>query len=199
MAGKPGKAAGEADAKGDAKSDVKAPSDPAAKAAPASIPSGAAVGAEAPDFTVRDDTGATVKLADHRGKRPVLLAFYPKDFTGGCTAELTEFGAKHSVFQGAGVQVYGVSIDPPQKHHEFRQSLNLPFPLLADEDGAISRAYGAIAEQGGQMYSLRKIVLIDRDGKVVYRDEGYKVGDPAAFQAMEQAIGALAKGGAAAG
>jgi thioredoxin-dependent peroxiredoxin len=88
----------------------------------------------------------------------------------------------------ANVQVYGVSIDPPAEHARFRASLELPFPLLADEDGAVSLAYDAIAERGDQKFSARKIVLIDAQGTIAYRDESYGVGSAEAFDAMIAAV-----------
>ena len=171
---------------------AKAPAAAAPKAGPAPKPAGApgpaAVGTKAPDFRVRDDEGHEVALADFRGKHPVLLLFYPKDFTSGCTAEMSHFGAEHRLFAERGVEVFGVSIDPPDKHRAFRESLGLPFPLLADEDGAVSRAYGALAEQGDARFSLRKVVLIDADGVVAYRDESYRVGDQRDFDAVVAAV-----------
>lgn len=95
------------------------------------------------------------------------------------------------MFTDANVQVYGVSIDPPAEHARFRASLELPFPLLADEDGAVSRTYDAIIERGDQTFSARKLVLIDTEGKVAYRDESYQVGSDEAFEAMISAIRAL--------
>ncbi|RMG97655.1 MAG: peroxiredoxin [Deltaproteobacteria bacterium] len=153
----------------------------------------AAVGTEAPAFRVRDDEGRWVQLSDFRGKRPVLLLFYPKDFTSGCTAELSNFAAKHDLFAKQGVAVFGVSIDPPERHHAFRESLRLPFPLLADEDGSVSAAYGALAEQGDQRFSLRKVVLVDRNGIVAYRNESYRVGDARHFDEVVEAVARLSK------
>jgi thioredoxin-dependent peroxiredoxin len=95
------------------------------------------------------------------------------------------------MFSDAGVQVYGISTDPPAEHARFRASLDLPFPLLADEDGAVSRAYDSLIERGDQKLSARKIVLIDREGKIVYRDDAYQVGSDEAFDAMIAAVRAL--------
>lgn len=172
---------------------------PAKEAAPDSKATPAAVGTPAPDFRVRDDEGREVALADFRGKAPVLLLFYPKDFTSGCTVEMSNFGAKHDLFASMGVEVFGVSIDPPERHHAFRESLHLPFPLLADEDGALSEAYGALAQQGDAKFSLRKVVLIDRNGVVAYRDESYRVGDGRDFDAVVEAARRVSGGGEAAG
>jgi thioredoxin-dependent peroxiredoxin len=95
------------------------------------------------------------------------------------------------VFTEANIQVYGVSTDPPEEHARFRASLDLPFPLLADEDGAVSEAYDAIAKHGEQRFSARKVVLIDTAGNVAWRDESYAVGSAEAFDAVIAAIRAL--------
>jgi peroxiredoxin Q/BCP len=129
-----------------------------------------------------------VKLSDHAGKSAFLLAFYPADFTSGCTTELSEFRDKHEAFVKAGVQVYGVSVDPADKHKEFRASLSLPFPLLADVDGTLSRAYDSLREGDGSFRSARKLVLVGRDGKIAYRDERYEVGNEAEFAALVAAM-----------
>lgn len=150
------------------------------------------VGAKAAEFAVADDTGTTRKLSDHLGKEPVLLAFYPKNFTPGCTAELTEFRERLEVFTEAGVAVYGVSIDPPDKHAEFRKHLELPFPLLADADGALSKAYSSFAEYQGMPVSARKTILIDREGTIVYRDDAYDPREGAGFTKLQEAVAKLA-------
>lgn len=95
------------------------------------------------------------------------------------------------MFTKKNVQVYGVSIDPPEEHERFRASLELPFPLLADEDGAVSEAYDSIIEVDGKKFSARKIVLVDAQGRVAYRDDAYQVGSPEDFDAMIAAVEAL--------
>ena len=95
------------------------------------------------------------------------------------------------MFVAAGVQVYGVSTDTVAEHARFRASLGLPFPLLADEDAAVSRAYDSVIEHGDQQLSARKIVLIDRAGTIVYRDDAYQVGSDEAFDAMIAAVNGL--------
>ena len=94
------------------------------------------------------------------------------------------------MFASKNVAVYGVSIDGPELHKKFRASLNLPFPLLADEDGAVSTLFDSVMEHGGQKYSARKLVLVDANGIVVYRDDEYRI-DAADFDALIAAVNAL--------
>jgi peroxiredoxin Q/BCP len=89
------------------------------------------------------------------------------------------------------VQVYGISLDTVESHAKFRAELGLPFPLLADTDAAVSTAYDSVMEQGGQKYAARKLVLVDAEGTVVWRDEDYGVGDPAEYDALMKAVAAL--------
>lgn len=87
--------------------------------------------------------------------------------------------------------MYGVSTDTVESHSKFRASLSLPFPLLADVDGKISTAYDSVSVHGGKNYSARKIVVIDKAGVVVYRDEAYQVGDADDFNAVVAAVANL--------
>lgn len=94
------------------------------------------------------------------------------------------------MFTKKNVQVYGVSIDGQELHRKFRESLGLPFPLLADEDGAVSTLYDSVMEHEGKKYSARKLVLVDANGVVVYRDDAYEI-DAADFDALVAAVNAL--------
>jgi peroxiredoxin Q/BCP len=94
------------------------------------------------------------------------------------------------MFTSKNVQVYGVSIDGPDLHRKFRASLSLPFPLLADEDGAVSTLFDSVALHEGKKYSARKLVLVDDSGVVVYRDDEYRI-DAADFDALIAAVNAL--------
>jgi len=98
-------------------------------------------GIPAPDFMLLDETGAQRKLSDFRGK-PVVLYFYPKDDTPGCTTEACNFRNDYSQYEQAGVVILGVSPDSPQKHAKFKAKYHLPFTLLADEQHAICELYG---------------------------------------------------------
>ncbi|WP_448596537.1 peroxiredoxin [Thermoleptolyngbya sp.] len=120
------------------------------------------VGAHAPGFTVKDTNGNTVSLADYAGKT-VVLYFYPKDDTPGCTKEACSFRDSYSAYQGKDIVVLGVSRDDEASHQAFTQKFNLPFPLLADVDGILTQAYDV--DGGG--YSKRVTYVIDGDGKII--------------------------------
>jgi peroxiredoxin Q/BCP len=128
-------------------------------------------GATAPAFTVPSDSGATVALKDFKG-RPVVLYFYPKDDTSGCTTEACEFRDSWRAVQAAGAVVLGVSPDGVASHQKFKKKYELPFTLLADEDHAVAEAYGAWGEKSmyGRQYFgvLRKTYIIDARGKIAH-------------------------------
>jgi peroxiredoxin Q/BCP len=126
-------------------------------------------GDKAPAFTLADDSGKKVKLSDFKGK-PVVLYFYPKDDTPGCTREACAFRDRQGELQAAGAVVLGVSPDNVESHVKFRDKYNLNFPLLADPDHAVAEKYGAWREKN--MYGKismgiqRSTYLIGPDGKV---------------------------------
>lgn len=129
------------------------------------------VGDAAPGFTGSGMTlaangGASVALSSCLGQ-PVVLYFYPKDLTSGCTKEAEAFRDAYADFQAAGVTVLGVSKDPVKKHDQFVAKHDLPFPLLADEDGALCEAYGVWVEKS--MYG-RKYMGIERATFLVAAD-----------------------------
>ena len=128
----------------------------------------------APDFELPSDRGDTVRLTDLRGRR-VILYFYPKDDTSGCTKEACGFRDALPSFEERNAAVLGVSPDPVRSHERFRDRYDLNFPLLADEDHAVAEAYGAwgTKKMYGREYEgvLRSTFLIDQDGRIekVYR------------------------------
>ena len=123
-------------------------------------------GEPAPDFALADDTGATVRLADLRG-RPVVLYFYPKDDTPGCTRQACALRDGWGLVEATGVQLFGVSPDDVESHVRFKEKFSLPFPLLADTDHAVLEAYGFwAARPNGKMGVVRSTVLIDADGNI---------------------------------
>ena len=126
-------------------------------------------GKPAPDFTLRSDSGDTVHLADLRGK-PVVVYFYPKDDTPGCTTQACAIRDSWGQFEKAGATVLGISPDSAESHEKFKAKFSLPFPLLADEDHAVAEAYGAWGEKKnyGKTYTglIRSGFVIDRDGNV---------------------------------
>jgi len=124
------------------------------------------VGSLAPDFSLSDQNGQTRRLSDYRGQW-VILYFYPKDDTPGCTTEGKSFRDNLKDFQQAGAQVLGVSMDSVKSHRQFAQKYGLNFPLLADESGQVARLYGAAGGFGPISYAKRQTFLIDPDGAVV--------------------------------
>jgi peroxiredoxin Q/BCP len=128
-----------------------------------------AEGENAPDFTLTSDGGATVSLSDFRGK-PVVLYFYPKDDTSGCTTQACAIRDDYGEFTERGAVVLGVSPDDEASHVKFRDKYELPFTLLADPDHAVAEQYGAWGEKKnyGKTYFgiIRSTFLIDGDGNV---------------------------------
>jgi len=116
----------------------------------------------APDFTLTSESGESVSLSSLKGK-PVVLYFYPKDFTPGCTKEACAFRDTFAEFQAAGVEVLGVSVDDVESHQKFKSEHNLNFTLLADTEKKVSTAYGVMSAMG---FSNRITFLIDREGKI---------------------------------
>jgi len=126
-------------------------------------------GKPAPDFELKSDDGETVKLSSLRGK-PVVLYFYPKDDTPGCTKQACGIRDAYGEFQRAGAVVLGVSPDDESSHVKFREKYELPFTLLADTDHAVSEQYGVWGEKSfaGRKYMgvNRSTFVIDADGTV---------------------------------
>lgn len=131
----------------------------------------------APDFSLKDQDGKIRKLTDYRGQT-VLLYFYPKDDTPGCTTEACSFRDDYSAYQKAGVTILGVSPDSPAKHTKFKEKYNLPFTLLADEDHQVCEAYGVwgLKKFMGKEFNgvLRTTYLITPDGTIRHVFEGVK-------------------------
>ncbi len=126
-------------------------------------------GTQAPDFTLQSDTGETVTLSQLRGK-PVVLYFYPKDDTPGCTTEACEFRDAFPRFDQSGAVILGVSPDDVESHQAFRAKFDLPFPLLADTEHAVAEQYGAWQEKnmyGKRFWGIqRSTFVIGADGVV---------------------------------
>jgi thioredoxin-dependent peroxiredoxin len=146
-------------------------------------------GDEAPSFDTVDDAGNAVKLADLKGKR-VVLYFYPKDNTPGCTQQACAFRDSYPDFGEKNAVIFGVSPDSAKSHQSFRGKFDLPFPLLIDQDHAIADAYGVWREKSmyGRKYMgiLRSHFVIGEDGKIV--DARYNVKAP---ESAKLAMGAL--------
>ena len=126
-------------------------------------------GVPAPDFTLNDENGEPHSLSDYRGK-PVILYFYPKDDTPGCTAEACGFRNDYEKYEQAGVTILGVSPDTSKSHTKFKTKYSLPFTLLADDGHQVADLYGVWGPKKymGRSYEgiLRTTFLIDKDGKI---------------------------------
>jgi peroxiredoxin Q/BCP len=123
------------------------------------------LGLDAPNFTAKDSEGNTVSLSDFAGKT-VVLYFYPKDDTPGCTKQAQSFRDKYADYQGKEMVVLGVSRDDEASHKLFKEKYGLPFQLLADVDGTITKAYDV--DGGG--YAKRVTYIIDGNGKITHVD-----------------------------
>ena len=147
------------------------------------------VGDLAPDFTSTTDSGTTVALGDFRGKR-VVLYFYPKDDTPGCTTQACGFRDHYPVIEEKNAVVLGVSPDNAKSHQKFKSKFDLPFTLLVDEDHVVAEAYGVWVEKSmyGKKYMgiERSHFVIDENGKII--DAHVKV---APADSVERAIAAL--------
>lgn len=122
-------------------------------------------GSPAPDFNLPDAKGKTHSLADYAGKWLVLY-FYPKDDTPGCTKEACSFRDDLFQLEKLGAKVVGVSVDDTESHAEFAKKYNLPFPLLSDKDGKVADRYGALMNLGVIRKAKRYTFLIDPQGKI---------------------------------
>ena len=160
----------------------------------ATVPPVLKKGDAAPAFSRPDEQGRTQALKALLARGPVLLAFYPKDFTGGCTAELSELRDQYTKFTAAHVTVLAVSADDAESHRKFREKYKFPFPILVDGDRSLIAAYGqlkSMERDGGTMaYANRSFFLIGRDGKLAFVDQNFKI-DAAGWQALFAAVAAL--------
>ena len=137
-------------------------------------------GTKAPEFALLDENGVERKLSDYRGQ-PVVLYFYPKDDTPGCTTEACNFRDDYTAYEKAGVTILGVSPDTVKSHTKFKTKFDLPFTLLADEGHQVCDAYGVWGPKKfmGREYEgvLRTTYLIDKDGIISHVFENVKPAD----------------------
>lgn len=122
------------------------------------------VGDTAPDFSLLDEHGRPVSLKDFLGKKVVVLYFYPKDFTSGCTTEACSFRDNYQPYQDKGAVVIGVSLDSVESHLKFSQKYNLPFAILSDNDKEVAKAYGVLGIGG--FLTKRVTFIIDKEGRI---------------------------------
>ena len=123
------------------------------------------VGTMAPDFSLPDQDGKQIALADFHGKW-VVLYFYPKDDTPGCTKEACSFRDDLHQLTALGAQIIGISLDDGDSHTKFVQKYHLPFPLLSDKSGIVASQYGALVNLGIVKFAKRYTFLIQPDGKI---------------------------------
>jgi peroxiredoxin Q/BCP len=128
-----------------------------------------AIGSPAPDFNLPGDSGRTVRLSELKGRK-VVLYFYPKDDTSGCTQEAIAFNGARAAFAAAGTEVIGMSPDSPKSHDKFRAKYDLAFPLASDETKEVLESYGVWVEKSmyGRKYMgvERTTLLVDAEGNV---------------------------------
>ncbi len=156
------------------------------------IVSGPEVGQRAPSFTLQGATkegplAQPFDLTLQRG-HVTVIAFYPRDFTSGCTAEFQTFRDRGNEIFGDGVTVVGISVDSVQSHVGFAQQIGHPYALLADTDLRIAKLYGSASDQG---YARRTVYVIDKDGKVAYRNLRFGALDPKAYDELQHAVAAV--------
>jgi len=149
------------------------------------------VGDAAPDFTLPYATKDTidfagVKLSDIVGKDIIILAFYPADWSGGCTKEVCTFRDNFAALSKLGAAIYGISGDYVFSHREWAKHHNLPFTLLSDHNHEVARAYNSFNDLTG--YNRRTVFVIGREGKIAYKDLSYNAGSTASFEQLKLAL-----------
>jgi thioredoxin-dependent peroxiredoxin len=134
------------------------------------------VGKPAPDFSLTTGDGSQVSLKDYRGKW-VVLYFYPKDFTSGCTLEARNFQRDLAKYEDSGAVILGVSVDTAQSHKDFCTKEGLNFKLLADADGKVSTEYGSVMDYKGSKLAARNTFIVNPKGEIAKVYTGVKPAD----------------------
>ena len=124
------------------------------------------IGDPAPEFTLIDDQGLPVSLKNYLGKKVVVLYFYPRDFTSGCTKEACSFRDDYQVYEESGAVVIGVSLDSQESHKKFSEKYDLPFSLLSDNQKEVAKKYGVLGFGG--LVAKRTTFIIDKKGKIAW-------------------------------
>ena len=124
------------------------------------------VGDLAPEFSLMDEHGLPVSLKDYHGKNVVVLYFYPKDFTSGCTTEACSFRDDYKLYQEKGAIVIGVSLDSVESHSKFSEKYSLPFAILSDKGKEVAKSYGVLGMGG--FLTKRVTFIIDKNGKITH-------------------------------
>jgi peroxiredoxin len=149
------------------------------------------VGDTAPDFALpyatKDSISrSSVGLSDFAGKRAVILAFYPADWSTGCTKEVCALRDNFAGLQALDAEVLAISGDYVWSHHEWAKSLNLPFKLLSDHGHLVAKLYGSYNDKS--MYNRRTVFVVDKHGKIAYLNLEYSVADIKDFEKLKSAI-----------
>ena len=131
-----------------------------------------AVGSEAPDFTLPSSAGGDITLSSFRGSANVVLIFYPKDQTPGCTKQLCTARDDGAAFAAAGTNVFGVNGDSGESHQRFIAKYGLTMPLLTDRGLSVAKRYGAVIGFGPVSFVNRTVVGIGRDGRIAFYERG---------------------------
>jgi len=152
------------------------------------------VGDPAPDFTLPAATQDTIEfrgihLSAAEGNEDIILAFYPADWSGGCTKEMCTMRDNFRDLGGLGATVYGISGDYVFSHRQWAKALGLPFTLLSDHDHRVARLYASYNEQSG--FNQRTVYVIDRKGKIAYADPAYVAGSEDSFAKLKNALAAI--------
>ncbi len=134
------------------------------------------VGDKAPEFSMAGSDGKTHKLSDFKGKKAVVVAWYPKAFTGGCTAECKSFKEKGAALKGLNVAYFTASVDDADTNTKFAKSLDLDYPILSDPDKTVAKAYGVLGPRG---MAQRWTFYIDKDGVIREIDKKINTKDAA--------------------
>ena len=124
------------------------------------------VGDKAPDFSLLDEHGLPTSLKDYLGKKNVVLYFYPKDFTSGCTLEACKFRDDYKIYREKGAIVLGVSLDSVESHTKFSEEYKLPFSILSDKNKEVAKTYGVLGIGG--FLAKRVTFIINKQGKITH-------------------------------
>jgi len=124
------------------------------------------VGDKAPDFSLQDERGLPISLKDYLGSKVVVLYFYPKDFTLGCTTEACSFRDNYKLYQDKGAAVIGISLDSVESHSKFSEKYKLPFSILSDKSKEVAKAYGVLGLGG--FLAKRVTFIINKEGKITH-------------------------------
>jgi len=152
------------------------------------------VGDTAPEFALpyatKDSMAKTpIKLADLVGKRAIVLAFYPADWSTGCTKEVCAFRDNFAALRDLDAEILGISGDYVWSHHEWAKFHTLPFRLLSDHSHAVAKIYGSLNEK--TLYNKRTVFVIDKHGKIAYANLSYSVADLQDFEKLRAALAAV--------